>query len=184
MLTGRWGKASRTKKKRALPQIPELCSYLLLPSQLSMAAFLPSSYLFPPHFPSRAVTKPEVVLLRLHSSARAVTVPQRLLPSRAALLDRPLDTQTLIVTASVLTAVALSLFLGLKVIHRLLHSPAFSGPLSILLINFFLLCFCFSQGDPVPCERCAGNGKKKYGDFKIKALFGIILMGMCLVCIM
>ncbi|MED6198478.1 hypothetical protein PIB30_066665 [Stylosanthes scabra] len=37
------------------------------------------------------------------------------------------DTQTLLVTVSVLAAIALSLFLGLK-------------------------------GDPVPCERCGGNG--------------------------
>ncbi|XP_042436272.1 uncharacterized protein LOC122022370 isoform X2 [Zingiber officinale] len=40
---------------------------------------------------------------------------------------RPLDTQTLIVTAATIAAVSLSLFLGLK-------------------------------GDPVPCERCGGNG--------------------------
>ncbi|XP_027769038.1 uncharacterized protein LOC107003041 isoform X2 [Solanum pennellii] len=38
----------------------------------------------------------------------------------------PLDTQTFLATISVLTAIALSLFLGLK-------------------------------GDPVPCDRCAGN---------------------------
>ncbi|PKA45812.1 hypothetical protein AXF42_Ash018363 [Apostasia shenzhenica] len=42
--------------------------------------------------------------------------------------ERTLDTQTLIVSVSVLTAVALSLLLGLK-------------------------------GDPVPCDRCAGNGE-------------------------
>ncbi|KAJ8439360.1 hypothetical protein Cgig2_022497 [Carnegiea gigantea] len=44
--------------------------------------------------------------------------------------DRPTDTQTLLATVSVLAAIALSLFLGLK-------------------------------GDPVPCERCAGNGGTK-----------------------
>uniref|UniRef100_A0A7C9E354 Uncharacterized protein n=1 Tax=Opuntia streptacantha TaxID=393608 RepID=A0A7C9E354_OPUST len=44
--------------------------------------------------------------------------------------DRPIDTQTLLATVSVLAAIALSLFLGLK-------------------------------GDPVPCERCAGNGGTK-----------------------
>ncbi|XP_042432024.1 protein BUNDLE SHEATH DEFECTIVE 2, chloroplastic-like [Zingiber officinale] len=43
---------------------------------------------------------------------------------------RPLDTQTLIVTAATIAAVSLSLFLGLK-------------------------------GDPVPCERCGGNGGTK-----------------------
>ncbi|XP_057549015.1 uncharacterized protein LOC130827347 [Amaranthus tricolor] len=43
------------------------------------------------------------------------------------IFDRPIDTQTLLVTVSVLVAISLSLFLGLK-------------------------------GDPVPCDRCAGNG--------------------------
>ncbi|OIT28040.1 PREDICTED: protein disulfide-isomerase LQY1, chloroplastic [Nicotiana attenuata] len=42
----------------------------------------------------------------------------------------PLDTQTFLATFSVLAAIALSLFLGLK-------------------------------GDPVPCDRCAGNGGTK-----------------------
>ncbi|XP_074289711.1 uncharacterized protein LOC141614964 isoform X2 [Silene latifolia] len=41
-------------------------------------------------------------------------------------IDRPVDTQTLLATVSVLTAISISLFLGLK-------------------------------GDPVPCDRCAGN---------------------------
>ncbi|OWM69060.1 hypothetical protein CDL15_Pgr025247 [Punica granatum] len=41
--------------------------------------------------------------------------------------DRVVDTQTVLATVSVLAAIALSLFLGLK-------------------------------GDPVPCDRCAGNG--------------------------
>uniref|UniRef100_A0A0E0JT66 Uncharacterized protein n=1 Tax=Oryza punctata TaxID=4537 RepID=A0A0E0JT66_ORYPU len=40
---------------------------------------------------------------------------------------RPFDTQTLLIAAAVVSAVSLSLVLGLK-------------------------------GDPVPCERCAGNG--------------------------
>ncbi|OEL23662.1 hypothetical protein BAE44_0015318 [Dichanthelium oligosanthes] len=42
-------------------------------------------------------------------------------------LLRPIDTQTIIIAAAVVSAVSLSLVLGLK-------------------------------GDPVPCERCAGNG--------------------------
>ncbi|XBI19487.1 hypothetical protein VPH35_061005 [Triticum aestivum] len=41
----------------------------------------------------------------------------------------PVDTQTFIIAASVVTAVSLSLVLGLK-------------------------------GDPVPCDRCAGNGQE------------------------
>ncbi|GAB2233972.1 hypothetical protein Drorol1_Dr00003202 [Drosera rotundifolia] len=44
--------------------------------------------------------------------------------------DAPIDTQTFLASVSVLVAVTLSLFLGLK-------------------------------GDPVPCERCAGNGGTK-----------------------
>ncbi|PWZ10469.1 hypothetical protein Zm00014a_024195 [Zea mays] len=42
-------------------------------------------------------------------------------------LLRPIDTQTIIIAAAVVSAVSLSLVLGLK-------------------------------GDPVPCDRCAGNG--------------------------
>ncbi|BAT80961.1 hypothetical protein VIGAN_03059100 [Vigna angularis var. angularis] len=61
------------------------------------------------------------------------------------------DTQTVIVTVSVLAAIALSLFLGLK-------------------------------GDPVPCERCGGNGGTKcvfcdYG--KMKQDMGLINCKVC-----
>ncbi|KAL7084739.1 hypothetical protein ACP275_14G239400 [Erythranthe tilingii] len=61
------------------------------------------------------------------------------------------DTQTFLVTVSVLVAIALSLFLGLK-------------------------------GDPVPCERCAGNGGTKCvfcSDGKMKAETGLVDCKVC-----
>ncbi|ESW13605.1 hypothetical protein PHAVU_008G210600 [Phaseolus vulgaris] len=61
------------------------------------------------------------------------------------------DTQTVIVTVSVLAAIALSLFLGLK-------------------------------GDPVPCERCAGNGGTKCvfcDNGKMKQDTGLINCKVC-----
>ncbi|KAL3850239.1 hypothetical protein ACJIZ3_012121 [Penstemon smallii] len=67
-------------------------------------------------------------------------------------LDSPVvDTQTFLVTVSVLVAIALSLFLGLK-------------------------------GDPVPCERCAGNGGTKCvfcSDGKMKVETGLVDCKVC-----
>ncbi|KAJ0982598.1 hypothetical protein J5N97_010853 [Dioscorea zingiberensis] len=66
-------------------------------------------------------------------------------------VGRPIDTQTLIVTAAVLSSVAFSLFLGLK-------------------------------GDPVPCERCAGNGGTKCvfcNDGKMKQETGLVDCRVC-----
>ncbi|KAK1296182.1 hypothetical protein QJS10_CPB15g02183 [Acorus calamus] len=66
-------------------------------------------------------------------------------------LDGPLDTQTVIATVSVVSAVALSLFLGLK-------------------------------GDPVPCDRCAGNGGTKCvfcTDGKMKQETGLVDCRVC-----
>ncbi|XP_060169978.1 protein SPA, chloroplastic [Lycium barbarum] len=63
----------------------------------------------------------------------------------------PLDTQTFLATFSVLTAIALSLFLGLK-------------------------------GDPVPCDRCAGNGGTKCvfcNDGKMKNEKGLVDCKVC-----
>ncbi|KAL5763628.1 hypothetical protein ACOSP7_015979 [Xanthoceras sorbifolium] len=65
--------------------------------------------------------------------------------------DRPLDTQTLFATISVLVAIALSLFLGFK-------------------------------GDPVPCDRCAGNGGTKCvfcNDGKMKLETGLVDCKVC-----
>ncbi|KAF7037990.1 hypothetical protein CFC21_048242 [Triticum aestivum] len=63
----------------------------------------------------------------------------------------PVDTQTFIIAASVVTAVSLSLVLGLK-------------------------------GDPVPCDRCAGNGGTKCvfcNDGKMKADNGVVECRVC-----
>ncbi|XP_049368060.1 protein SPA, chloroplastic [Solanum verrucosum] len=63
----------------------------------------------------------------------------------------PVDTQTFLATISVLTAIALSLFLGLK-------------------------------GDPVPCDRCAGNGGTKCvfcNDGKMKKETGLVDCKVC-----
>lgn len=67
-------------------------------------------------------------------------------------IDAPfVDTQTFLVTVSVLVAISLSLFLGLK-------------------------------GDPVPCERCAGNGGTKCvfcSDGKMKVEAGLVDCKVC-----
>ncbi|XP_071701231.1 uncharacterized protein [Rutidosis leptorrhynchoides] len=63
----------------------------------------------------------------------------------------PLDTQTFLATISVLVAISLSLFLGLK-------------------------------GDPVPCEKCAGNGGTKCvfcSDGKMKMETGSVECKVC-----
>ncbi|GLT44371.1 hypothetical protein SLA2020_182740 [Shorea laevis] len=88
-----------------------------------------SSNHFPPYFPIAQSETPE--LYRRGSSRRKLFYqPTRLNLHPVLLLtdlDRPLDTQTFLAIISVLAAIALSLFLGLK-------------------------------GDPVPCDRSAGNG--------------------------
>ncbi|KAG4961882.1 hypothetical protein JHK86_038750 [Glycine max] len=71
-------------------------------------------------FPSKLQRKPT-------NNPRLLTIIDPILLFYGVATTSCFDTQTLIVTVSVLAAVALSLFLGLK-------------------------------GDPVPCERCAGNG--------------------------
>ncbi|CAL9098717.1 unnamed protein product [Musa textilis] len=79
------------------------------------------------------------------SSRRWASLRRRPRVRPSALLyggGRPVDTQTLIVTATVLAAVALSLFLGLK-------------------------------GDPVPCERCGGNGMFHFGPLDFISIFSI-----------
>ncbi|WVZ68670.1 hypothetical protein U9M48_017584 [Paspalum notatum var. saurae] len=66
-------------------------------------------------------------------------------------LLRPIDTQTIIIAAAVVSAVSLSLSLGLK-------------------------------GDPVPCDRCAGNGGTKCvfcNDGKMKVENGVVECRVC-----
>ncbi|KAL5229329.1 hypothetical protein ABZP36_017594 [Zizania latifolia] len=69
----------------------------------------------------------------------------------AADVMRPMDTQTLLIAAAVVSAVSLSLVLGLK-------------------------------GDPVPCDRCAGNGGTKCvfcNDGKMKVENGVVECRVC-----
>ncbi|KAL9266602.1 hypothetical protein AKJ16_DCAP18295 [Drosera capensis] len=84
--------------------------------------------------------------------------------------DAPIDTQNFLATVSVLVAVALSLFLGLK--EYMLLNTSFDER----IIGRFL------QGDPVPCERCAGNGGTKCvfcTDGKMKKESGLIDCKVC-----
>ncbi|KAF5447352.1 hypothetical protein F2P56_032910 [Juglans regia] len=80
--------------------------------------------------PQQSPAKPEILAQSRCSSRLPRAIPPSRIFVHPVLLfsgfDSPLDTQTLLATISVLAAIALSLFLGLK-------------------------------GDPVPCERCAGN---------------------------
>ncbi|KHN23901.1 Endoglucanase 11 [Glycine soja] len=90
-------------------------------------------------FPSKLQRKPT-------NNPRLLTIIDPILLFYGVATTSCFDTQTLIVTVSVLAAVALSLFLGLK-------------------------------GDPVPCERCAGNGGTKCvfcNDGKMKQEMGLI----------
>ncbi|THU53978.1 hypothetical protein C4D60_Mb10t20120 [Musa balbisiana] len=107
------------------------------------------------------------------SSRRWASLRRRPRVRPSALLyggGRPIDTQTLIVTATVLAAVALSLFLGLKV------TPPPYALLSRRKSRFR------SGGDPVPCERCGGNGGTKCvfcNDGKMKQEAGLVDCRVC-----
>ncbi|XP_022731011.1 protein SPA, chloroplastic-like [Durio zibethinus] len=109
------------------------------------------------HFlPQLSLTKQEIPTLSRYNSKRRKLLyqPTRLILHPVLLLsgfDKPLDTQTVLATISVLVAIALSLFLGLK-------------------------------GDPVPCDRCAGNGGTKCvfcEDGKMKQETGLIDCRVC-----
>ncbi|CAL0317583.1 unnamed protein product [Lupinus luteus] len=99
--------------------------------------------------------------LKLESPTKCTPKPTK--PTRLFIIIHPIlllngvgtsfyfDTQTLLVTVSVLAAIAISLFLGLK-------------------------------GDPVPCERCGGNGGTKCvfcNDGKMKQDMGLIDCKVC-----
>ncbi|KAG2391072.1 uncharacterized protein HKW66_Vig0131670 [Vigna angularis] len=121
------------------------------------------------------------------------------------------DTQTVIVTVSVLAAIALSLFLGLKIVTSALCLLSAASILvmencGVGMINVIsdlkekqcgtyliqkcnIVCICITastfahgSGDPVPCERCGGNGGTKcvfcdYG--KMKQDMGLINCKVC-----
>ncbi|KAI5323265.1 hypothetical protein L3X38_032337 [Prunus dulcis] len=109
--------------------------------------------------PYQPQTKPEIPLLFRCSATSAARPEVIIQPTRLfvqpillfAGFDKPLDTQTFLATISVLAAISLSLFLGLK-------------------------------GDPVPCERCAGNGGTKCvfcSNGKMKMETGLIDCKVC-----
>ncbi|XAR60226.1 Protein disulfide-isomerase [Bertholletia excelsa] len=100
-------------------------------------------------------SKPDLPLLATSSSSKLLFVHPTKLSLHPFFLfagfNGPPDTQTFLVTISVLTAIALSLFLGLK-------------------------------GDPVPCDRCAGNGGTKCvfcNDGKMKVETGLVDCRVC-----
>lgn len=80
----------------------------------------------------------------------------------------PVDTQSLLVSVSVLAAIALSLSLGLKVSLRAYLHVFCDGWLFFVLIFFVVL-----QGDPVPCQRCAGTGNLSHF-----LIFGLITLSL------
>ncbi|KAL9228636.1 hypothetical protein vseg_004191 [Gypsophila vaccaria] len=94
-----------------------------------------------------SVTRKSKLIFDMRSSNLVVIHPLIIFAG----IDRTLDTQTLLVTVSVLAAIAVSLFLGLK-------------------------------GDPVPCDRCAGNGGTKCvfcNNGKMKAETGQVDCKVC-----
>ncbi|KAM7522920.1 hypothetical protein LguiA_012822 [Lonicera macranthoides] len=109
----------------------------------------------PPHFPNLSATccssKLELIPIPIPFTTTSTT---KILFNPLLLFagfDTPLDTQTFLVTISVLVAISLSLFLGLK-------------------------------GDPVPCEKCAGNGGTKCvfcSDGKMKLETGLVVCRVC-----
>ncbi|XP_047332073.1 protein SPA, chloroplastic [Impatiens glandulifera] len=98
---------------------------------------------------------PRISQLLLLSSSKFQLFHSTKLFSHPVLLfagfETPPDTQTFIATISVLAAISISLFLGLK-------------------------------GDPVPCEKCAGNGGTKCvfcNDGKMKKETGLTDCKVC-----
>ncbi|XP_061338170.1 uncharacterized protein LOC133285037 [Gastrolobium bilobum] len=105
----------------------------------------PSKFEFPSllRFPSKCRRKP--------TKPRLLMIVDPILLFNGVGSTLYFDTQTLLVTVSVLAAIALSLFLGLK-------------------------------GDPVPCERCGGNGGTKCifcNNGKMKQDMGLIDCKVC-----
>ncbi|XP_011089002.1 protein SPA, chloroplastic [Sesamum indicum] len=149
------------------PQPPPPLSHASTPSSSSSSHSVPSSLFFC-SLPNNLSINSEIPFRSASSSSSSLTIScyssqslsqipyQPTIPNHPILLftgiDSPtVDTQTFLVTVSVLVAIALSLFLGLK-------------------------------GDPVPCERCAGNGGTKCvfcNDGKMKAETGLVDCKVC-----
>ncbi|KAL1558279.1 protein SPA, chloroplastic-like [Salvia divinorum] len=111
---------------------------------------IPSSLFFPPpEIPVLSFNSKFSELSKFHHHPTISANPILLFTG----IDSPpiVDTQTFLVTVSVLVAISLSLVLGLK-------------------------------GDPVPCERCAGNGGTKCvfcSDGKMKVETGLVDCKVC-----
>ncbi|KAF5930200.1 hypothetical protein HYC85_031073 [Camellia sinensis] len=159
---------------QVVPTLPEI-------PILSTASYFSTSKLQLIHHPTKLFLHP---LLFLSSS-----------------FDGPLDTQTFLATISVLAAIALSLFLGLKATSLLFSSLLFSYCALLISLSSFKLssisrrvitiiryiklvmgCNLFKIGDPVPCGRCAGNGGTKCvfcNDGKMKQETGMVDCRVC-----
>ncbi|XP_010232397.1 formin-like protein 5 isoform X2 [Brachypodium distachyon] len=99
-----------------------------------------------PSFPSRRSQAPPAPLTSPVPPSRRPRVAAAPAAAYGGDLLRPVDTQTFLIAAAVVSAVSLSLLLGLK-------------------------------GDPVACDRCAGNGGTKCvfcSDGKMKAENGVV----------
>ncbi|KAK4440538.1 hypothetical protein Salat_0388700 [Sesamum alatum] len=148
------------------PQPPPPLSHASTPSSFSSSHSVPPSLFFSslPHnlsinseIPYRSSSSSSASAISCYSTQSLSQIPHQ-----PTILNHPIllftgiesptvDTQTFLVTVSVLVAIALSLFLGLK-------------------------------GDPVPCERCAGNGGTKCvfcNDGKMKAETGLVDCKVC-----
>ncbi|XP_031477631.1 uncharacterized protein LOC116248798 isoform X1 [Nymphaea colorata] len=121
-------------------------SVVPLPSLISSCSVQPTLIPQPQYLKIKA--------LKLYRGRRGLSQPTTLVHPilfLKGLLGGPVDTQSFIVTVSVVVAIALSLFLGFK-------------------------------GDPVPCERCAGNGGTKCvfcDDGKMKTETGLVDCRVC-----
>ncbi|XP_051153020.1 protein SPA, chloroplastic [Andrographis paniculata] len=137
-----------------------------LTSSSAAFSFTPSSLFFyslpicnPKLSESWSSLSPSITATSCYCSSSQIPVAgfhQPAIPAHSILLftgiESPrVDTQTFIVSVSVLVAIALSLFLGFK-------------------------------GDPVPCDRCAGNGGTKCvfcTDGKMKVESGLVDCKVC-----
>ncbi|KAL2945548.1 Chaperone protein DnaJ [Bienertia sinuspersici] len=94
------------------------------------------------------------------------------------LFDRPIDTQTFLITVSVFVAITLSLFLGFKFYCELWNKEVGFEHKEEQWCHASRIL----KGDPVPCDRCAGNGGTKCvfcNDGKMKTEAGLISCKVC-----
>ncbi|XP_041992456.1 uncharacterized protein LOC121743271 [Salvia splendens] len=137
----------------APPPAPPLSLSSPSPSSSSSSSPPPSTLFFPCHHPNSEIPALSYnsKLSKFHHQYEPTISTHPILLFTG--IDSPpiVDTQTFLVTVSVLVAISLSLLLGLK-------------------------------GDPVPCERCAGNGGTKCvfcNDGKMKVETGLVDCKVC-----